>query len=389
MSRKRAVNGAGMQPLRRSDGRWMGCYVAGYDAGTGKPIKKYVYGKTSEECSKKLRAAVAALDSGQYFEPSKMTLKAWLEIWLQEYTNAIKPSTVISYTQNVNNHIVPNLGAARLGSLRPHDVQRFINKLSKAGKLSAKSIKNISGILHKALDTAVRAGYISTNPVDNMDLPRVDRKDICPLEGAQIDDFVRASEGLPQEHFYFVALYTGMRLSELLGLRWSCIDFKNGTIRIDKQLLVKREKGAKWELGSPKNGKPRTIKAAPAVMERLKAEKRIQNTNRLKAGEAWQNNMNLVFTDVIGQPLPHPTIERRYKKLVSAIGLPDRRFHDLRHTYATECLRLNVPIKTLSENLGHASVAFTMDIYGHVTAEMKADAADIIQAAIELRKAAK
>ena len=235
-------------------------------------------------------------------------------------------------------------------------------------------------------DTAVKIGYIRTNPADRPELPRAERQEVQPLEGEQITMFFQAAKGSPSEPLFFVAIYTGMRLSELLGLQWKCVDFKKGSIKIDKQLLLKRGKGTERAFGSTKNGKARTIKPAPAVMDMLNSVRLSQAESKMKAGALWRNEMGLVFTDEIGDAIPHATVEHRFKRIVTSIGLPDRRFHDLRHTYATEGIRLGIPVKTVSESLGHYSAAFTMDVYGHVTEEMQNDAAARIQAAIESRK---
>ena len=361
MPRKRAPNGSGTV-RQRKDGRWEAIYSVGRDPGTGKLIRKSVYGETSEEAARKLRAATAAIDENTYLEPEKMPLRQWLGVWLAEYTGSAKPGTVKTYESNVRLHITPALGAISLSDLRPHVVQTFVNKLARASGLAPKMVKNIHGTLHKALDTAVRVGYIRTNPADRPDLPRIERQEVQPLEGQQISAFLEAVKGNQSEPLFFVAIYTGMRLSELLGLQWSCVDFKKGAIKIDKQLLIKRGKDTTRAFGTPKNGKARTIKPAPAVMDRLNAVRLAQNEARLKAGEMWRNEMNLVFTDAIGDAIPHATVEHRFKRIVTGIGLPDRRFHDLRHTYATEGIRLGIPIKTISESLGHYSAAFTMDV---------------------------
>jgi len=383
MARGRAVNGSGLQPRQRADGRWEARFQTGVDSGTGKPIIKSIYAKTAEECAKKLRAATAAVDNNTYMEPERMPLREWCIVWLKEYTGSVKPGTVKTYEQNIRLHIVPALGALQLCNIRPHDVQTFINKMDRDGKLSAKSIKNIHGTLHKCLDTAVRIEYIKNNPANRAELPRIIKPEIKAFDSAEIDAFLRASKGTPDEDIYFIALFTGMRLSEILGLQWKRVDFKKGTVKIDQQLLIKRGSDTERTLDTPKNGKARIIKPAQAVMDRLNAIRIRQNEKRLKAGSLWSNEMNLVFTDEIGQPIPHATVEHRFKRLMTSLGMEDHRFHDLRHSYATEGIRMGIPIKTISETLGHYSTAFTMDTYSHVTDEMKDTAADLVQASIE------
>lgn len=388
MARGRATNGNGTI-RRRKDGRWEARYTAGYNSGTGKPIRRSIYGDTEGQVAKQLREITAAIDAGTYIEPERMALKKWLDIWETEYLHSVKDSTARVYKSNNRLHIVPALGAVKLSELHTHNCQTFINSLYRGDKgkpaLSEKMVMNIHGTLHKALSVAVKVGYLRANPADNVELPRCPRKEIHPLAGEQIDAFLKAIQGSPSEDLFFVALYTGMRLSEILGLQWKCVDFNAGKIKIDKQLLWKRATGDTRELGEPKNDKPRTIEPPRAVMDRLRAVRRRQAEWRLKAGTAWNNARGLVFTKENGEDLSHTTVERRYKRVVTAIGLPDRRFHDLRHTYATESIRLGTSIKVISESLGHYSVAFTMDVYGHVTDQMQRDAADRLQASISER----
>ena len=241
-------------------------------------------------------------------------------------------------------------------------------------------MKNVHGTLCKALSEAVRVRYIASNPANGCILPKVRRDDIAPLEAEEVTAFSEAIKGNPSEAVFFVALNTGMRLSEILGLRWSRVDFKNGMIKVDAQMLVKRGKDAERTLGTPKNGKPRTFKAAPVVLDCLKAVQRKQKEWRLQAGEAWNNALDLVFTNEAGQEIPHATIEHRFTRIMDSIGLEGHRFHDLRHTFATEAIRAGVDVKTVSEMLGHSSVAFTLDVYAGVTSAMQDEAANRLQA---------
>lgn len=385
MARGRASNGSGMQPRKRKDGLWECRFTVGTDPASGKPIRKSIYGKTSAEVAEKLRAITASLDAGTFMEPQKMPLGEWLEIWLNEYCGAIKAGTLKAYRDNVKNHIRPGLGAVRLCDLQPHMVQRFVNSLQGKG-LSPKTIKNIHGALCKALSEAVRIKYIATNPASGCILPKVIREEIHPFEAEEIRAFMHSIQGNPSEPLFFVALNTGMRLSEILGLRWSRVDFKKGMIKVDAQLMVKRGSDTVRELGLPKNSKPRSFKPAPAVMEVLQAVERQQKEWRLKAGPAWNNTLGLVFTNEVGQDIPHATIEHRFSRILESAEIQTHRFHDLRHTFTVESLRAGVDVKTVSEMLGHSSVSFTLDVYGHVTKAMQDEASDKLQSVILGRK---
>ena len=192
------ANGSG-SIRQRSDGRWEGRFSAGFDPGTGKQIQRSVYGKTQKEVRQKLNKILAELDEGTYVKPQKLTLGSWLQIWLSEYTGNVKPFTQKAYEDRVRLHIVPTLGAVKLVDLTPHMVQKFINGLSRGGSenkaLAPKTVKNIHGVLHRALLQAVKVGYIHSNPADHCTLPRVVRPDIKPLDDEKIAKFLEAVSG--------------------------------------------------------------------------------------------------------------------------------------------------------------------------------------------------
>lgn len=181
---------------------------------------------------------------------------------------------------------------------------------------------------------------------------------------------------------YTVALFTGMREGEALGLTWDCVDFVRGSILINKQLQKEKRAGGAFRLVSLKNGKVRRITPAPWVMQALKERKLQQFEHKEKAGSAWNNPMNLAFTNELGGHLVPQTVVRHFKGIVTSIGRPDARFHDLRHSYAVASLRSGDDIKTVQDNLGHATASFTLDVYGHVTDQMKQASAARMEAYI-------
>lgn len=188
--------------------------------------------------------------------------------------------------------------------------------------------------------------------------------------------FLKAIRRHRYEILFTVALFTGMREGEILGLTWDCVDFECGLLLVNKQLQLHQETGMEpYKLVSPKNGKSRTVAAAPSVMAQLKRHRSIQAQQRLQAGSSWNNPDNLVFTDSIGGHLTKSSVYRDFKSVAKSIGRPDARFHDLRHSYAVAALRSGDDIKTVQNNLGHATAAFTLDVYGHVTDSMRKESA--------------
>ena len=201
---------------------WEARYTEGTDPGTGRQIQRSVTGKTQKEVSQKLKAATASIDSGTYTSPNKMNLGQWLDIWASEYLGGVKPFTVTSYRGLIKNHIKPNLGAIRLDRLDAHTIQGFYNSLSrpqgeKPG-ISPKTIKNVHGVLHTALKQAVLNGYLPFNPTDACKLPRIQRRELKPLDEEQTADFLRAIQGHRFEVLFTVTLFTGLRKGEVLGL---------------------------------------------------------------------------------------------------------------------------------------------------------------------------
>lgn len=363
---------------------WEARVTIGRDPGTGKQIQKSFSGKTQKEVREKMQAAAVEVNNSTYIEPSKLTVGQWLDIWLDEYLGGVKPRTVDSYTTTVNVRIKPALGAIRLSSLAAHDIQKLYNAAQKGDSpLSAKSIKNLHGVLHKALQQAVELGYIKFNPADACKLPRVEKAEIKPLDDEAITAFLRVAAGHKYEYVYLVTLFTGMREGEVLGLTWDCIDFKQGTILINKQLQKTRASGGVYGFVSPKNNKSRRITPAPSVMAILRAQQRRQFEQRCNANGMWDNPLNLVFTSDTGHNLSAQTVYLHFKKLIAEAGYPDTRFHDLRHSYAVAALQAGDDIKTVQENLGHHAAAFTLDVYGHVTEKMKSESAARMEAFIK------
>lgn len=359
---------------------WEARYSHGYDPATGRQIQRSITGKTQQEVAEKLREATSSIDAGTYIAPSKMTVGQWLDIWAKTYLGSVKPRTRENYESVVANHLKPALGAVRLEALAPYMIQDFINKQAKT--LSPKTVKDHHGVLHKALQQAVLNGDLRSNPAAACKLPRVERKEIHPLDDDQISAFLEAIKGHRFEDLFIVTLFTGMRKGEILGLTWDDVDLDAGRLTIRRQLQRDQSAG-EYHLVTTKNSKGRVIAPAPFVMAALWRVRRQQLENQLKSHGCFDNPMNLVFTDELGGNLVPYTVWRHFKKVCETIGRPDARFHDLRHSYAVAAIRSGDDIKTVQEALGHATASFTLDVYGHVTEQMKQESADRMEAFIK------
>ncbi len=389
MTKKRAAQGSGTirKKTVTKNGQeytyWESRVTIGRDPGTGKQIQRSFTGKTQKEVRQKMQAAAVERDNGTYQEPARITVSEWLDTWEADYLGDVKPFTKASYHTQTTNHIKPALGAVKLQALTAPQIQRFYNSLQKGEKpLSAKTIKNIHGVLHRALQQAVDVGFIRYNPSDACKLPRIIKKDIKPLDESQITAFLNAIKGHRYETLFTVTLFTGLREGEALGLKWDCVDFDKGVILVDKQLQREKKKNGEYIFASLKNDKARTITPAPWIMQILRQHRSAQIEQRFKARELWEDS-GLVFTNELGHHLAIHTVYKDFKKVVASIGCPDARFHDLRHSYAVASIRAGDDIKTVQGNLGHATAAFTLDVYGHVTDQMKQASANRMQGFIK------
>ena len=368
----RSANGSGTI-RKRADGRWEGIYSAGYDQQTGKLIRKSIYGKNQKEVRQKLSKVTTEIDEGLYLEPAKMTLSDWMDLW---------------YKAQINKHIRPGIGKYNLSQLNPMILQRFFNHLSEPNEkgkvLSPKSIKNVYIILSGILEQAVENEMISKNPCKKVKLPKVYNKQITPLTDKQVKDFL---EIISTDEIYGtilrVIVFTGLRLGEAMGLTWDCVDFEKGALNINKQLQRRPQKDGGSTLTSVKSGKPRILKPAPFVMQLLKIRYTEQIMQKQRSEDLWlawsneeEHKKALVFTNLQGGYLIPKRVYLHFKSAAVAIGAPDARVHDLRHTYAVLSLQNGDDIKTVQENLGHASAAFTLDVYGHVSDRMKKESAN-------------
>ena len=400
-SNNRSIKGSGSIRMRRR-GVWEARYTIGVDPGTKKQIQRSIYGKSRDEVRKRLNRIRSELDTGIYVDPVTLTVSEWAKVWLNEYNNGVKETTKEQYLYQVVEHINPAIGALKLSAVSAPMIQKMYNDVMKPHKayrkskgrktvrkvvpgISAKSAKNLHGVCHKMFAKAVLLHYIHTNPCDACELPRQVKHDIRPIEGQHFSDFLAEIKNDKFGDLFFVDVFTGMRQGEILGLTWDCADFAAGTITVKQQLQQIRKRGgaSEYKILPPKNDKTRVLQPAPDVMKVLDKIRKQQAEYKLASGRTWENEKNLVFVNETGGHLIDNTVLKHLKAIVTKIGIPETRFHDLRHTYATNAIRIGDPIKTVSENLGHATVAFTLDIYGHVTPQMKQDSADRMQRLID------
>ena len=365
---------------------WEGRLTVGIDPGTGKQKRKTFTGATQKEVREKMQETAVSVNQGQFFEPTRLTVKEWFNIWLSEYMGDKKPLTVQQYRSMSETHIFPAIGAVKLANLTAPQIQKFYNDLAKEGKttkrknqktgkvetvktdkpLSAKSIKNIHGIINKALNTAMQQGLIRSNAARLVTVPKVIQAEMQPLTEEQQKAFFEAIQGHDFKNLYTVMIFTGLREGEAVGLTWDCINFKRGTMTVYRQLQRTPGKWSEWRFAPLKNSKTRTIKLSPFVLNLLEQQKKKQKVVKIPA----EDETAFVFTNDLGQHLHTETVYNNFKRIATQIGVPRARVHDLRHTFAVISLQNGDDYKTVQNALGHATAAFTLNVYGHVSERM-------------------
>ena len=366
---KRRLNGEG-SIRKRSDNSWEASIRI-------EDRRLYVYGKNRNETRDKLTQIQIDAQNNELVDESEVTVEEWMNTWIDCYTAKAKQSTKARYRQDIRCHIIPALGKTKVQELKTLTVQRFLNMCQEKKGLSEKSLKNIYLVLNKALTRAQKDGLIKKNPCADAEIPAYEtpQKEMRPLKDTEVPAFLMLISGHPFEQLYFIAMFTGMRESELIGLTWDCIDWEKGTIHLYRQFKAVREKEKTYSFTTLKNKQERTFTVPTSVIIALKKVKTKQAEWKIRYGQLYCNKDNFVFTDELGQHLATRTVYNRFKAIVTQMGLPEVRLHDLRHTYATLALQNGVDIKTVSHNLGHSTVAFTMDKYAHVSMNMQKDSA--------------
>ncbi len=361
---------------RRKDGLYMARYTI--QTATGAK-RKALYGKTRGEVSEKLTKAMADRDGGIVFEGEERTLAAFLDGWLEgSVRGSVKSSTYESYERVIRNHLKPGLGRRKLKALAPDHVQHFYRVKLDAG-LAPGTVRLMHAVLNRALDQAVRWGVIGRNVCKATTPPQPNPEEIKPLDAENTKRLLEAARSNRLEALYVVAVTAGLRIGELLGLKWEDLDGNAGVLRVRR---TKSQAKTGPTFTTPKNGKGRSIRLTRQAVEALKAHKAAQNAERLRAGDLWQDN-GLVFCTQGGRPLDFHNIRvASFKPLLVRARLPHMRFHDLRHTCATLLLSRGHHPKLVQELLGHASVALTLDRYSHVLPGMGDQTAAAMEAAL-------
>jgi len=375
------------------DGRWRAAITIGKRADGGS-VRRVYTASTRHEVQDLLTAGLRDLHLGLLVAPQKQSLGQFLTWWLEQVVRpSARPKTMKFYEFVARIHLIPGLGETPLQRLTAQQVQSFLNERLAAKSertqrpLSSRSVRHIHRTLCTALNSAVKYGNVARNVALSVDPPRAGKPAINFFNVDQARVFLAAAKDDRLYALYATVLSLGLRLGEALGVSWSDVDLDSGRFyihqalqRIDKKLYPNR---AGLELVEPKGGYSDRVVTLPAVaISALRHHEALQQRERYLAGTGWCNDWNLVFTTERGSPLDERGVLRRFQGTLALAGLPKMRLHDLRHSAVAILIAQGVNIKAISELLGHSSVAFTLQVYGHLLEETRRETADRMDSAL-------
>jgi integrase len=358
----------------KNNGTWYYSVDLGRKSDGGRNQKKKGGFRTKKDAEAALVEVVAAVNHGTYIEPSNQLYKDYLPIWIDTKRPFIERLTTEGYESYVRLHIVPYLGSLPLSRITPTDVQRFIISLNDKG-LAAATIKRIYNVINSSLEAAVKLKYISENPAKSISKPKVKKKEICFWNEDQVKCFLDTAKLHTRLHIAFtLALLTGMRQGEILGVRWADIDLEKGIIHIRQTLS---HDGKELRAGAKSASGIRAVAIDVDTIKELKKHRAIQTQERWSAGPEYLD-LDLVVCTAIGKMKNPRDLMKTMFSLLEKAKVSKITFHGLRHTHASMLLKLGVHPKVVQERLGHSSIQVTLDLYSHLYPNMQSDAANAI-----------
>lgn len=355
----------------------------------GKPkrIRKWYGGYPTKKEAKAAEAEkLSQLGRGESVERLKLTLGRFLlDEWLPAIKGEVAPSTYVNYRGQVESYVIPALGHRRLQDIRPAEISKLYSDLQESGRkqgeggLSRTSTRNVGIVLGRALETAVDWGYLIANPAKKAKKPTREPREMRIWTPEQVKAFLQFERDTREYPIWRLALYTGARRGEILGLSWDGVDLDAGRLSIYQSLNNVDNQPILRKTTKTKSGK-RLIALDGETVTVLREHRRRQSEERLRAGPLWNNEHNLLFVDELGKRLKPETVTRRFNARTKASGLPRIRFHDLRHSFASNALRAGVNVKVISERLGHADIGITLSTYAHTIPSQDEEFAAVVAA---------
>jgi integrase len=373
---------------KRSDNSWSIVLYLGRDPETGKKRQKWhtVHGN-KKKAESELTRLLHELETGTYIEPSELTVKDYLEQWLTDYAKVnVGAKTYERYESIVKQHLIPSLGPILLTKLQPLHVQGCYSKALVSGRkdgreggLSAQTVLHHHRLLREALKQAVLWQLVGRNVADAVEPPRPEFHEINALDEARTMWLLEAAEGTRLHTAILLAISTAMRRGEILAVRWDDIDLAAGLLRV-RRSLEQTKAGVSFKEPKSRRGR-RPITLPSLAIEMLKVHREAQREIKTALGTDYQDN-GLVCCREDGSIWPPSAFTSAYRDLLRRRKIENIRFHDLRHSHASQLLRSGVSPKVISERLGHAKVGFTLDVYSHLLPGMQEEAALKIDAGL-------
>lgn len=386
--KKRAANNTG-SVYRRKDGR----FGYSYTAPNGKQINRTA--KTEALAVQRLRDALSSIARDEYVDPSAMTVGQWLRIWLEEYApNGVKPQTLATYKRTMENRFIPELGQIKLQALRADAIQSLTNRMGKQKPkpLAPSTIHRELSVLRVALEQAVENRLILHNPAASVKLPKMAQKEVDALTQEETEALLAVLPMSTNGRAIRFILGTGLRVSELCGLRWC--DLTEEGLKVNQTLyIVEGKRLSADEIKRVARTTPKTeagkrfIPFNAKLREIVEEQRKAQRLDRLRVGDLWNGGQvgkgeQFIFATSRGTPCDRHNIARTLRECCKKCGIKSRGPHALRHTFATRWVRTNPDVATLSKILGHSNVAFTMKTYVHADNESKRLGMDTMSALI-------
>ncbi|MFC1913133.1 tyrosine-type recombinase/integrase [Chloroflexota bacterium] len=378
--------------VKRARNSYSIVFDSGKDPATGRRKQHWasIIG-SKKDAEKKLAELLHQLDNGTYIKPDKITLAEFLERWLRDYVKPnLAPRSTEGYESVVRCQLIPSLGKMVLTQLKPEHIQRYYSekltngRFNGKGGLNPKTVRNHHMVLHRALEIATKWGLITHNPADAIDPPRCQRKEINTLNEHDLNSFLESAKKTPYYALFYIALFTGMRRSEILALKWSDVDLMLEQISVNRTMHHLRDGSIIFRPPKTEKGR-RLVSLSPSTTLVLKEYHQMQEAICLMLGRTLKDD-DLVFAQIDGQPLLPGTVSHAWMNLAKRLDMGKIRLHDARHTHASLMLKQGVHPKIVQERLGHASIQLTLDTYSHVAPGLQEAAAQAFDYVLSISK---
>lgn len=338
-------------------------------------------GKTQKECRHWIKETNRRIDHGLSFEGARIQYGEYLENWLASIKNSLRLQTWRQYRQLVRDYVIPTLGNVRLFDISPGSIQSLYDQMVRDGK-GLRTIQLLHAVMHSSLKQAVKLGILGRNPDDATNPPRPKKKEMSFLDETQVQRLLIVAKETQVRNLalYQLAVSTGMRQGELLGLKWGDVAWGERQIHVKRQL--KRVPGKGFEFAQPKTKSGiRRIAIGEQIATSLRNHQQILSMEMQSSRNKWTDH-ELIFPNSLGRPMSARYLLTQFKRILEDANLPIMRFHDLRHTAASLMLNEGVPVLIVAKRLGHSKPSITLDIYGHIVPSMQTKAAELMDEVI-------